>query len=107
MSDDKSLLELVEENHRLRDQLNKQSREMYRLREDLIRQLAKKRSREMQHGDPCFCVFMGSTLRSIGVNCNQPEDTEKLGLNVPAYDPIEHYTQVRDKWGGLRTPDGR
>ena len=32
---------------------------------------------------------------------------EKLGLNVPAYDPIEHYAQVRDKWGGLRTPDGR
>jgi len=32
---------------------------------------------------------------------------EKLGLDVTAYDPIQHYTQVRDKWGGLRTPDGR
>jgi outer membrane protein len=32
---------------------------------------------------------------------------EKLGLAVPAYDPTLHYTQVRDKWGGLRTPDGR
>jgi outer membrane protein len=30
-----------------------------------------------------------------------------LGLDVQAYDPIQHYTQVRDKWGGLRTPDGR
>ncbi len=24
-----------------------------------------------------------------------------------AYDPVEHYTAVRDKWYGLRTPDGR
>jgi outer membrane protein len=34
-------------------------------------------------------------------------NAEKLGLNVPLYDPVQHYTQVRDKWGGLRTPDGR
>ena len=34
-------------------------------------------------------------------------DAETLGLNVPIYDPTQHYTQVRDKWGGLRTPDGR
>lgn len=32
---------------------------------------------------------------------------ETLALDVTAYDPIQHYTQVRDKWGGLRTPDGR
>ncbi len=32
---------------------------------------------------------------------------ETLGLNVAVYDPVQHYTQVRDKWGGLRTPDGR
>lgn len=32
---------------------------------------------------------------------------EKLGLKVPRYDPTAHYGQVRDKWGGLRTPDGR
>jgi outer membrane protein len=31
----------------------------------------------------------------------------KLALNVQAYDPVAHYSQVRDKWGGLRTPDGR
>jgi outer membrane protein len=31
----------------------------------------------------------------------------KLGLAVAAYNPKEHYRQVRDKWGGLRTPDGR
>jgi outer membrane protein len=34
-------------------------------------------------------------------------NAETLGLNVAVYDPIQHYTQVRDKWGGLRTPDGR
>jgi outer membrane protein len=32
---------------------------------------------------------------------------EKLGLNVEIYDPVQHYTQIRDNWGGLRTPDGR
>jgi outer membrane protein len=31
----------------------------------------------------------------------------KLGLAVAIYDPKEHHRQVRDKWGGLRTPDGR
>jgi outer membrane protein len=30
-----------------------------------------------------------------------------LGLTVAIYQPKEHYRQVRDKWGGLRTPDGR
>jgi outer membrane protein len=30
-----------------------------------------------------------------------------LSLNVTSYDPRVHYTQVRDKWFGLRTPDGR
>jgi outer membrane protein len=34
-------------------------------------------------------------------------NAEKLGLDVPLYDPVQHYTQVRDKWGGIRTPDGR
>ena len=32
---------------------------------------------------------------------------EKLGLAVEAYDPTIHYDQVKDKWIGLRTPDGR
>jgi outer membrane protein len=31
----------------------------------------------------------------------------QLALNVPAYDARIHYDQVRDKWFGLRTPDGR
>ncbi|MFC3693642.1 TolC family outer membrane protein [Chenggangzhangella methanolivorans] len=31
----------------------------------------------------------------------------KLGLAVAKYDPNVHYEQVRDKWIGLRTPDGR
>lgn len=31
----------------------------------------------------------------------------KLGLAVSVYDPKEHHRLVRDKWGGLRTPDGR
>ena len=30
-----------------------------------------------------------------------------LGLAVITYDPTIHFTQVKDKWGGLRTPDGR
>lgn len=34
-------------------------------------------------------------------------DRERLSLNVPAYRPEHHYQQVRDKWIGLRTPDGR
>jgi outer membrane protein len=25
-----------------------------------------------------------------------------LGLRVPAYDPVVHYQQVRDRWAGLR-----
>jgi outer membrane protein len=32
---------------------------------------------------------------------------ENLGLKVATYDPSEHYQAVRDKWYGLRTPDGR
>jgi outer membrane protein len=30
-----------------------------------------------------------------------------LGLKIQVYDPIVHYQQVRDAWGGVRTPDGR
>jgi outer membrane protein len=30
-----------------------------------------------------------------------------LGLQVPLYDPIVHYQQVRDAWTGVRTPDGK
>src|SRR5207302_1276896 len=30
-----------------------------------------------------------------------------LGLRVPVYDPMVHYQQVRDVWGGVRIPDGR
>ena len=30
-----------------------------------------------------------------------------LGLNVSSYDPTLHYDQVKGKWIGLRTPDGR
>ena len=30
-----------------------------------------------------------------------------LKLKVQRYDPTEHYKAVRDKWVGLRTPDGR
>jgi len=31
----------------------------------------------------------------------------RLGLSVASYDANVHYDQVRDKWTGLRTPDGR
>src|SRR5262249_33223080 len=30
-----------------------------------------------------------------------------LALKVPVYDPMVHYQQVRDAWGGVRAPDGR
>lgn len=33
--------------------------------------------------------------------------TERLGLQVAKYHPEEHYQAVKDKWYGLRTPDGR
>ncbi|RWD94264.1 TolC family outer membrane protein [Mesorhizobium sp.] len=32
---------------------------------------------------------------------------ERLGLAVTKYQPEEHYNAVKDKWIGLRTPDGR
>ncbi|MGD9915456.1 MAG: TolC family outer membrane protein [Rhizobiaceae bacterium] len=31
----------------------------------------------------------------------------RLALAVDTYDPVEHYDAVKDKWYGLRTPDGR
>lgn len=31
----------------------------------------------------------------------------RLGLSVAEYKPEEHYNAVKDKWFGLRTPDGR
>jgi outer membrane protein len=34
-------------------------------------------------------------------------DAVTLKLKVHLYDPAEHYELVRDKWFGLRTPDGR
>jgi outer membrane protein len=30
-----------------------------------------------------------------------------LGLRIEVYDPMVHYQQVRDAWGGVRIPDGR
>ena len=33
--------------------------------------------------------------------------TTGLGLAVTPYDPAVHFNQVKDKWMGLRTPDGR
>jgi len=32
---------------------------------------------------------------------------ERLGLPVTLHKPQEHYNAVKDKWSGLRTPDGR
>ncbi|MFC5038445.1 TolC family outer membrane protein [Tianweitania sediminis] len=32
---------------------------------------------------------------------------ERLNLRVTKYEPKEHYNAVKDKWYGLRTPDGR
>jgi outer membrane protein len=33
--------------------------------------------------------------------------TRALGLAVPEYDPTVHFDQVKNKWIGLRTPDGK
>jgi outer membrane protein len=33
--------------------------------------------------------------------------TTNLGVTVAQYDPRVHFDQVKDKWFGLRTPDGR
>ncbi len=30
-----------------------------------------------------------------------------LGLRIEIYDPMVHYQQIRDAWGGVRIPDGR
>jgi outer membrane protein len=32
---------------------------------------------------------------------------QQLGLRVDLYQPEQHYRAVRDKWYGIRTPDGR
>ena len=34
-------------------------------------------------------------------------DAASLKLSVRRYDPADNYYQVRDKWHGVRTPDGR
>ena len=34
-------------------------------------------------------------------------DSRRLGLNVAHYKPVKHFDSVKDKWFGLRTPDGR
>jgi outer membrane protein len=34
-------------------------------------------------------------------------DVKNLSLNTPDYAPEVHYHQVRDAWGGLRTPSGQ
>lgn len=33
--------------------------------------------------------------------------TRSLGLRITTYDPQVHFDQVKGKWGGIRTPDGR
>ncbi len=43
-----------------------------------------------------------SVLSSIGAL-----SADRLGLKVATYKPQQHYNAVRDKWIGLRTPDGR
>ena len=41
------------------------------------------------------------------VNAMGRLNASKLGLQVTVYQPEEHYRAVKDKWYGLRTPDGR
>jgi outer membrane protein len=49
-----------------------------------------------------FVVATYSVLAAIGRLSPQV-----LGLPTTIYDPSVHYHQVRDAWGGLRTPDGQ
>ncbi|MEM6761824.1 MAG: TolC family outer membrane protein [Pseudomonadota bacterium] len=41
-------------------------------------------------------------LRSMG-----ELDIGMFGLNVTPYDPREHYKATKDRWAGMRTPDGQ
>ncbi len=43
-----------------------------------------------------------TTLAAVG-----ELSVDTLGLEVVRYDPTVHFNQVKDKWFGLRTPDGR
>ncbi|WP_297299947.1 TolC family outer membrane protein [uncultured Methylovirgula sp.] len=43
-----------------------------------------------------------ATLAAVG-----QLSADSLGLDVVRYDPTVHFNQVKDKWFGLRTPDGR
>ncbi len=43
-----------------------------------------------------------SVLASIG-----KLSVTTLGLSLKEYNPITHFNQVKDKWFGLRTPDGK
>jgi outer membrane protein len=48
-------------------------------------------------------VVASYTLLSAVGELNLP----KLGINIPLYDPMVHYQQVRDAWIGVRIPNGR
>jgi outer membrane protein len=48
-------------------------------------------------------VVAGYALSSAIGRLSAPQ----LGLDVAEYKPKEHYDAVKDKWYGLRTPDGR
>ena len=37
----------------------------------------------------------------------QPLAADPRALRIEVYDPMAHYQQVRDAWGGVRIPDGR
>jgi outer membrane protein len=47
-------------------------------------------------------VFSYTVLSNVGLL-----SPTVLQLDVPVYDPIVHYHQVRDTWAGVRTPDGK
>jgi outer membrane protein len=44
----------------------------------------------------------GTVLAATGALSGTSARAESRGLR-----PVVHYQQVRDNWGGLRTPDGR
>jgi hypothetical protein len=55
------------------------------------------------HGDPKQSTAASfAALAAVG-----HLSVRDLNLNVAEYDPTIHYEQVKDKWFGLDTPDGR
>ena len=56
-------------------------------------------------------LVIGSTRSRGGIICvacgSWPAFRPVLGAKIEVYEPMTHYQQIRDAWGGVRNPDGR